>query len=219
MVAGSPVPALSGHKHWTSDQILCLLRRGYRVEGAFLPKCVRVPRGDGGRAQDLPLAVQLGRRPSFPANSTVWFGAQLELPPTDTPKQPPSGAMGGDGATEALALPPLWLGAALRFKAAFLLCATNIQDRRRAQAALKLYGSLEQCRDLGTCPTRFECRACGVSYIEAGPLAQRRCKMGADCNYYSSGTTTATSPDEITAEVLCSPSSYYTISALSPFHQ
>jgi hypothetical protein len=27
----------------------CLLLRSYRVGGAFLPTCVRVPRGDGGR--------------------------------------------------------------------------------------------------------------------------------------------------------------------------
>jgi len=29
----------------------CLLRRGYRVDGAFLAKCVRAPRGDGGRVK------------------------------------------------------------------------------------------------------------------------------------------------------------------------
>jgi hypothetical protein len=45
-----------------------------------------------------------------------------------------------------------------RFKDHFLPCATNTlvkvrQGRRFAQAALKLCGSLEQRRDLGTYPT------------------------------------------------------------------
>jgi hypothetical protein len=30
-----------------NDQIVCLLPRRYRVDRAFLPKCVRAPRGDG----------------------------------------------------------------------------------------------------------------------------------------------------------------------------
>jgi hypothetical protein len=54
-----------------------------------------------------------------------------------------------------------------------LSCATNTlvnpcQGRRFAQAALKSCGSLEQPRDLGTCPTFMsDCRACGLSHIEA----------------------------------------------------
>jgi hypothetical protein len=82
-------------------------------------------RGDGGRVQGLPPAGPTQPPTSAPANSTVWFGAPLELPPTA------SGAT-GDGATDALALPPLRLGATLRFKDAFLLCATNTQGCRRA---------------------------------------------------------------------------------------
>jgi hypothetical protein len=62
----------------TSDPIVCLLRRGYRVDVMFLPKCVRAPRGDGGRVQGLPLAGPT--RP--PTNCPAWFGAPLELPPT-----------------------------------------------------------------------------------------------------------------------------------------
>jgi hypothetical protein len=62
------------------------------------------------------------------------------------------------GVTDALALPPVCLRATLRFKDRFLPCPTNTllntrQRRRFAQAALKLCGSLEQRRDLGTCPT------------------------------------------------------------------
>ncbi len=30
-----------------NDQIVCLLPRRYRVDRAFLPKCVPAPRGDG----------------------------------------------------------------------------------------------------------------------------------------------------------------------------
>jgi hypothetical protein len=68
------------------------------------------------------------------------------------------GCANGGGATDALALPPVCFRATLRFKDRFLPCPTNTlvntrQRRRFAQAALKLCGSLEQRRDLGTCPT------------------------------------------------------------------
>jgi hypothetical protein len=75
----------------------CLLRRRYPVDVAFLAKCDRAPRGDGGRVQGLPhLRVQLGRRPSAPANSTS--EARLEVP---RPTPQASGATGSNGATEA----------------------------------------------------------------------------------------------------------------------
>ena len=86
------------------------------------------------------------------------FGAPLELPPT-TPRHAPSGAMGRRQLTDALApAAALPSRATLRLKDRFLTCATNTllnpcQGRRFAQAALKLCGSLEQRRDLGTCPT------------------------------------------------------------------
>ena len=94
----------AGNKHRTNDQIVCLLPRGYRVDGAFLPKCVRAPRGDGGRVQGLPLAGPT-RPPTNCAFSSMGFDAPLELPPT-TPGQPLSGAMGRRQLTDALALPP-----------------------------------------------------------------------------------------------------------------
>jgi hypothetical protein len=60
------------------------------------------------------------------------------------------GCANGGGATDALALPPVCFRATLRFKDRFL---PTRQRRRFAQAALELCGSLEQRRDLGTCPT------------------------------------------------------------------
>jgi hypothetical protein len=140
-----------------NNQIVCLLPRGYRVDEAFLPKCVRAPRGDGGKVQGLPLAGP-ARSPTNCSLSTMGFGAPLALPPT-TPGQPPSRAMGRRQLTDALALPPLFLRATSWLKDRFLPCATNTllnpcQSRRRfAQAALKSCGSLEQRHDLGTCPT------------------------------------------------------------------
>ena len=66
----------------------------------------------------------------------------------------------------------------------FLPCATNTlantrQGYRIAQAALNLCGSLEQRRDLATCPSftllngelaACEWRACGLSHIEAAHI-------------------------------------------------
>jgi hypothetical protein len=110
--------------------------------------------------------------------------------------------------------------AALRFKDRFfyngedhpmLLACPSCSRIMRLVRTTSRFGDLP---DLYT----FECRACGVSNVEAAPWTQRRCKMGAESNY-KSATTTANGPGEFTAEVLCSPSLYSTISALSPFHQ
>jgi hypothetical protein len=145
-----------GTRHRTNDQIVCLLPRGYRVDEAFLSKCVRAPRGDGDGVQGLPLAGPT-RPPTNCPFSSKGFGAALELPPT-TPGQPPSGATGRRQLTDALALGPLCLRATLRVRTACLPCVTstllNTRQRCRfAQAALKSCGSLEQRRDSGTCPT------------------------------------------------------------------
>jgi hypothetical protein len=143
-------------------------------------------------------------RPIAWANSTMWFGAQLEWPPTDTP----SSARRGRRAATAprkhwrcrrSALAPL-CGLRTRFSTVHNeppippSCPSCSQIMRLARPASR-FGDLP---DLCT----FECRACGVLYTEA--RAERRCETGADCNYN---------------EVLCSPSLYSAISVLSPFHQ
>jgi hypothetical protein len=69
------------------------------------------------------------------------------------------------------------------FKDRCLSCAMNTllnigQRRRFAQAALKLWGSLEQRRDLGTYPTfissNAEIAACRTSTKDTKPLERRR---------------------------------------------
>src|SRR5215469_11049088 len=66
----------------------------------------------------------------------------------------------------------------LRFKDRFLPCATNTlvntrQGRRFAQAALRLCGSLEQRRDLGTCPTFISLNAELVACRTSTPFGSR----------------------------------------------
>jgi hypothetical protein len=85
------------------------------------------------------------------------WGSARPLNCPDNPGQPLSGAMGRRQLTDALP-PPLCLRATLRLKDRSLSCATNAllntcKGHRFAQAALKSCGSLEQPRDLGTCPT------------------------------------------------------------------
>jgi hypothetical protein len=161
----------AGNKHRTNDQIVCLLPRGYRVDGASLPKCVRAPRGDGGRVQGLPLAGPT-RPPTNCSFSTMGFGAPLELPPT-TPGQPPSGAMGRRQVTmhwrccRSAFAPHCGLRTALsmrnehavKFMPRPPLCPSCAQIMRLARTTSR-FGDLP---DLYI----FECRACGVSHIEA----------------------------------------------------
>jgi hypothetical protein len=117
-------------------------------QNAFAP---REAMAAGSRA--CHLRVQLGR----PANCS--FSTMGSARPLNCPRQLPVGGNGTAAAYgctgTAAALPSR---ATLRLKDRFLTCATNTllnpcQGRRFAQAALKLCGSLEQRRDLGTCPT------------------------------------------------------------------
>src|SRR5215469_17892136 len=66
----------------------------------------------------------------------------------------------------------------LRFKNRFLSCVTNRlvntrAGRRIAQAALNLCGSLEQRRDLGTCPTFISLNAKLVACRTSTPIGSR----------------------------------------------
>jgi hypothetical protein len=105
------------------------------VDVMFLPKCLGAPSGDGGRvSRACRLRVQPGRRPVARAS----LGALFESP-RRTPQQPSSGRWDGDGATDALALPPLCLCANLRFKDRLPQCAANVllitrQDHRRHES-------------------------------------------------------------------------------------
>jgi len=164
------------------------------------------------------LRLRLGRPPITPVNSTTWFGAPLKLP-RPTSKQPPVGGEGRrrrHGSTGAGAAPPQ---RRLRFKDRFS-AMSNEHPRPppcpSCSEIMRLARTTSRLSDLPDLHYTFECRPCGVLYTEAE--AERRCEMGADCNYNSSATTMANGPDGITAEVLCSPSLYSTISALSPFH-
>ena len=161
----------AGNKHRTNDQIVCLLRRGYRVDGAFLPKCVRAPRGDGGRVQGLPLAGPT-RPPTNCSFSTMGFGAPLELPPT-TPGQPHRRQWDGGSlrmhwrCRRSAFAPHCGLRTALsmrnehsvKFMPRPPLCPSCAQIMRLARTVSR-FGDLPELYI-------FECRACGVSHIEA----------------------------------------------------
>ena len=84
--------------------------------------------------------------------------------------------MGRRQLTDALRCRRSALVATLRLRTALLLCATNTQSRR-AQAALKLCGSLEQRRDLATCPAftplnvdLVTCRTSKMESLRSVPL-------------------------------------------------
>jgi hypothetical protein len=101
------------------------------------------------------LRIQLGRRPITP--SRHWGSAH----PLELPRQLPGSLhreQWDGGNLRMLAPTPPCFRAPCGFKDRYLPCATNIllntcQGRRFAQAVLKSCSSLEQRRDLGTCPT------------------------------------------------------------------
>jgi hypothetical protein len=117
-----------------------LLRRGYRVDGAFLPKC--------GGSTHRPFAHPIAKHR-------------------------------GDGRWRCHGCAALPLLCFLRHIAAqvpLCLWATNnlintSQDRYFAQAAVELCGSLEQRRDLGTCPTLTSLNAELVACRTSGSMA------------------------------------------------
>ena len=80
---------------------------------------------------------------------------------------------------DALAAAAGLLRIALRFKNRFLSCVTNRlgkntrAGRRNARAALNLCGSLEQRRDLGTCPTFISLNAKLVACRTSTPIGSR----------------------------------------------
>jgi hypothetical protein len=169
----------------------------------------------------LPLAGPT-RPPTNYSRRTRPCGSRRRLNgPRPTPQAAPVGARATTAPRKHWRCRRSALGAALRFKDRFSTmrneypispaCPSCSQIMRIARTTPR-FGNLP---DLNT----FECRACGVSYIEAAASPQRRCQTGADCNYKASGTTTAHDPGGITAEVLCSPSLNSAISALSPFRQ
>ena len=94
------------------------------------------------------------------------------LPDQESPTGPPSGDNSALDARTATApqvrSPAVCLRDHMRFKDRYLPCATNAlvkirQGRRFARAAPRLCGSLEQRRDLGTCPTFISLNAALVA--------------------------------------------------------
>jgi hypothetical protein len=131
------------------DAVTALMERF--CQNAFAP---REAMAAGSRT--CHLRVQPGRRPIAP--SRPWGSAR----PLNCLRQLPGSLHRGQWDDGSLRMH--WRCRRSAFaphcglRTAFLPCATNTllnscQGRRFAQAALKLCGSLEQRRDLGTCPT------------------------------------------------------------------